>query len=82
MKCYMHTGKKMNPSKKSEAVDLFLDGFEGIIGNHRKRRESILKEVCYLCGEDANIESMPSKIFVDEYKISGLCKKCQDEVYK
>ena len=66
------------PSEKSpELTKLIDDWSQAVFG--RRRHNSIIEDVCVSCGKDA-------KTFKDgqsrrEYAISGLCQKCQDEVF-
>ena len=45
-------------------------------------REKRLKEGrCVICGEKVNFNEM-TEIERREYDVSGMCKKCQQEVFK
>ena len=67
------------PSKKAPGMDQFLDQFtKATFG--RKRHGSIVEDICVCCGG-------PAKEFKDtlsrkEYSISGMCQRCQDEVFR
>ena len=64
----------MEPSKKSPEMDEFLQKVFGF-----DRRKCILEDKCVFCGQSA-IEFRDQKS-IDEYKINGVCQRCQDEVY-
>jgi ssDNA-binding Zn-finger/Zn-ribbon topoisomerase 1 len=36
---------------------------------------------CPLCGEDINMESFKDDVSIKEFKISGICQKCQDSIF-
>lgn len=64
----------MEPSQKSPEIEKMIKDTFGI-----DRRKSIEEGVCAWCKK-------PAKEFRDEnskteFKISGLCQPCQDEVY-
>jgi len=65
----------MNPTKKSKPMNDFIKAITGI-----NRQEAIKeKQICMFC-------KLPAIWFRDslskkEYTISGLCQKCQDEVF-
>lgn len=67
----------MKESFKTPAMNDFIDS---IFARHAGRKESINKEVCFLCANDANIEAM-DQLSRKEFSISGMCQKCQDEVF-
>lgn len=37
---------------------------------------------CPFCGEKVNPKSFRDELSLKEYKISGLCQKCQDKFFK
>lgn len=48
----------------------------------RLRRESMSElKPCPLCGNPVNFEDFRDDLSRREFKISGLCQKCQDEVF-
>jgi hypothetical protein len=64
--------------KRSPALEEFLDGVaESFFG--RDRKESFENNKCISCGGPA-IE-FRDELSKKEFKISGLCMKCQDEVF-
>lgn len=66
------------PSEKSPSIAKFLDRFSQVSFG-RKRHTSITEDVCVSCGGDA--KEFDSDISRREYSISGMCQKCQDEVF-
>jgi hypothetical protein len=70
------------PTEKSEGIESFLKAFHGGVD----RRDTIRQGVCVAppvgCGRE-NIEGeFRNDLSRKEYTISGLCQKCQDEVFK
>jgi hypothetical protein len=66
----------MKPTEKNKNIDDLLNSLLG-----KDRKGTILKEVCMTCDAEnvpANLRNMISKM---EYQISGMCQKCQDEVF-
>ena len=72
----------MKPSKKSPELE---EAFNTIFGIDRKG--SIEHNTCVAppigCGQviENPEKHFRSQISLDEYRISGLCQKCQDEVF-
>lgn len=60
------------PAKKSDGIEKFLEIIAG-------RTTAIRSDKCVSCGKDA-IE-FKNDLSRAEYRISGLCQKCQDEVF-
>lgn len=69
----------MNPSFKSPEIEGFLNKTFGI-----DRSQSIKKNKCVAppigCGKP--IANFRDEISRKEYTISGLCQKCQDEIWE
>lgn len=66
------------PSKKSDEMRQFLDNVtQSTFG--RKRHNSIVADICVSCGGPAT--EFKDELSRREYSISGLCQKCQDEVF-
>jgi len=66
----------MKASKKSPAIDSILEAITG-----RNRMESILTLTCATCGNDAQNHAFRDVLSWKEFNISGMCQKCQDEVF-
>lgn len=66
----------MKASKKSPAIDSILEAITG-----RNRMESILTLTCATCGNDAQNHAFRDALSWKEFNISGMCQKCQDEVF-
>ena len=64
----------MKPTEKSKEIDNLIMEVIGI-----DRREVIKNNTCAFCVEP-NLE-FRNAISVQEYRISGLCQNCQDEVF-
>ena len=63
---------------KSEEIEQFLEDLAvESFGNSRK--ESFDKLLCVICGKAAS--SFDNLVAAKEYKISGLCQTCQNEVF-
>lgn len=60
------------PSNKSSELEQFLEKNFG-------RTTAILTNKCVFCKGAA--EHFADEISKTEYSISGLCQKCQDEIY-
>lgn len=66
------------PSDKDPAINDFINSFtRGAFG--RERTQSIKEDICTVCGEPA-IE-FDDELSRKEYTISGMCQRCQDEVF-
>jgi|WetSurSiteA1Bulk_404760.scaffolds.fasta_scaffold11078_7 hypothetical protein len=44
--------------------------------------KKIKSGLCPLCGTPVNESSFADQINIREYRISGMCKGCQDEMWK
>lgn len=65
-------------SNKSDDVKIFLDNVSSIMfGN--KRTEAIENGHCVSCGN--GIPGFRDELSEKEYKISGFCQSCQDEIF-
>jgi hypothetical protein len=64
----------MKPTNKSKEIDNLIKDVIGI-----DRRKVIKNNTCAFCVE-SNFE-FRNAISVQEYRISGLCQNCQDEVF-
>lgn len=60
------------PSEKSPQMEQFLETFMG-------RSTAILLDYCAFCRKPA--ENFRDELSRKEYTISGLCERCQDEVF-
>ena len=65
----------MKPTNKSKEIDNLIKDVIGI-----DRQEVIKNNTCAFCVEP-NFE-FRNAISVQEYRISGLCQNCQDEVFE
>ena len=46
-----------------------------------KAVEAVEQKKCPLCAKDIKMEEFKDKISKVEYKISGICQKCQDNIF-
>jgi len=73
---YIDIKMKYNKNKQMKiSLDNISESFFG-----RKRSESISKRYCVICGE--KVIKFTNNISAREFLISGMCEKCQDEVFK
>ena len=71
----------VTPTDKSPGIDRAIDSALNTANLEGKgRRVSILGNVCSLCNKSATI--FKDDLSRREYRISGLCQKCQDRVFK
>jgi hypothetical protein len=64
----------MKPTKKNINIDDFAEKLTG-----RNRKDTINNNRCVFCNDpDLNFKDEQSRI---EYQISGICQKCQDELW-
>jgi len=61
-------------SKKNKEINTALSKIFGI-----DRVKHIEKDICVMCGESATV--FRNKTSEIEFSISGLCQKCQDEIF-
>ena len=60
---------------KSKGMENFLEAVtQQVLGSSRKENK------CVLCGAEVDTTKMDGK-HLKEFKISHLCKKCQDEAF-
>lgn len=73
---YLYGMKQLKPSEKSKEMTQFLELMAG-------RDTSIYNKSCvnppFGCGQ--LITSFRDELSKREYKISGLCQKCQDKIF-
>mgnify|MGYP000873737427 CR=1 FL=1 len=66
---------KFKPEDKAESLEQL---FETMFG----RTSNIEAGKCVSCGADVTESEFRDEVSLREYTISGLCQKCQDEVFK
>ena len=66
------------PTPKSAVVENHIDKFT-IRKFGAKRRECIEKDNCLTCNGPAT--NFTDELSKKEYTISGMCQKCQDEIF-
>lgn len=47
----------------------------------KKTIEDIENNICPCCGEEIESVEFRDRLSIEEYKISGMCQKCQDKVF-
>lgn len=68
------------PTEKAVKIDEMIDSVLEIVnGKGKGRRESITTDMCVFCNNPAT--EFKDELSKREYRISGLCQKCQDEVF-
>ena len=65
-------------TKKTIMEEILDDVAEKLFG--RKRTDSIATQKCVVCGGPAT--EFRDELSRREYQISGLCQKCQDEIWE
>jgi hypothetical protein len=69
--------KSIKPSQKSPQI---LNILSAVTGKDFKKTTE--KGECMLCNAKDAIGTLESVLDIREYEISGMCKKCQDRVFK
>ena len=46
-----------------------------------KQVNDVENNICSFCKKKINKKDFKNNLSIKEYKISGLCKKCQDEIF-
>ena len=64
------------PSEKSKEVETALKAMFGF-----DRLKNIIEGVCVFCNESVDEDSFRDSISKKEFTISGICQKCQDNVF-
>jgi hypothetical protein len=64
----------MKPTDKHPDIENLLTILSG-----RNRREAVHEGFCTICGGPAT--EFKDKLSEKEFTISGMCQKCQDEVF-
>ena len=47
-----------------------------------KEIDAVEKKICPFCGKPINFEDFRDEESLREYRISGLCQKCQDDFFR
>ena len=64
---------------KDDIMKEFLNGIaKDVFG--RTIEESLNNNICVQCGEDVGV--FDDELSEREYNITGLCQKCQDDIYR
>ena len=62
------------PTQKAEVIDNFITNAFGI-----DRKATIRADVCTMCQKPAT--EFKDELSRKEYRISGMCQKCQDDIF-
>jgi len=68
----------MKATNKHPDIEAFLSL---LIDSPLTREETISQGICAGCGHDVLDTSFRDPLSFKEFTISGLCQKCQDEVF-
>jgi hypothetical protein len=68
------------PTKKAPAIREMLDDMSKIITG-RSASESIKSDTCVRCNKPVADSEFVDECSKREYRISGLCQACQDEIF-
>ena len=66
--------------KRTTEMQKFLDKFAKKSFRISQTKAKEIK-ICVICHKPIKMENFRDKLSIKEYKISGLCQKCQDDVY-
>ena len=66
----------MMPSEKSSEIDNLIKHLMG-----KDRKQTISTGGCMTCERNALLLGFRDNLSAKEYTISGMCQKCQDEVF-
>lgn len=64
----------VEPVERPPELEAFLEALNGI-----SPKQAVQAGICAVCKEEAN--EFTDALSVTEYAISGLCQRCQDEVF-
>ena len=68
----------MKATNKSPEIEKFLSL---LTNSPLTRKETIEQGICAGCGSDVLNTSFRDPLSFKEFTISGLCQKCQDEIF-
>jgi hypothetical protein len=51
------------------------------VAGFSKQVENVEKGLCPICNSEINLEDFKDELSLKEYRISGLCQKCMDEIF-
>ena len=58
-----------------------LNGIVIFMNFNNLNLESVKAPICPFCGHEVDVSSFRDDLSVKEFHISGLCQRCQDEVF-
>ena len=64
----------VKPMERHPELEAFLEALNGI-----SPKQAVQTGICAVCKEEAN--EFTDALSVAEYAISGLCQRCQDEIF-
>ena len=68
----------MKATNKAPAIEAFLSS---LIDSPLTREETIEQGLCATCGHDVLDTSFRDELSFKEFTISGMCQKCQDDIF-
>jgi len=68
----------MKATNKAPEIEAFLST---LINSPLTREETIEQGICSGCGSDVLDTSFRDELSFKEFTISGLCQKCQDDIF-
>jgi len=68
------------PKESSEEVEDWLDKMAKKMYDV-ERTKAIRREICVDCKSEVDMSNFRDEKSKEEYRISGLCQNCQDEVF-
>jgi hypothetical protein len=68
------------PTEKAPAIREMLDDLSKAITG-RVASESIKEDICVRCGKPVTSNSFTDECSRREYRITGLCQVCQDQIF-
>ena len=68
----------MKATNKAPEIEAFLSS---LINSPLTREETIEQGICSGCGSDVLDTTFRDELSFKEFTISGLCQKCQDDIF-
>lgn len=70
----------MSNGNRAGSMQKVMDALSKRMCGHTQE-EAMKLGVCTTCGGDVDLDNFVDEFSKREYKISGMCQKCQDEVF-
>lgn len=65
---------------KSPEIEKFLDKYTEI-NFGKSKADAKAEKVCVFCHKPIKMKDFRNELSRREYKISGICQKCQDDIF-